>query len=113
MEVGAGCAWFCQMKRSPAKNLLRLYVALTGSLSAYTIGLIDGYTPAHRRFLASGFICESCQEFLITRTLMADVVVYDGQGNVVPILQARSRGKQFGCPKCGHRWDFRRTKERT
>lgn len=99
------------MSASPLKSLLRLYVALTGSLAAYTLGLLDSYTPEHRRFLSSGFICGACKEFLIKKTLLADVVVYDPQGNVIPMLQARARGKYFACPKCGHRWEFRRMKQ--
>jgi len=92
------------------KRLLRVYVALTGSISAYTLGLLDRYTPEHRRFLSSGFICGACKEFLIKKTLVADVNVFDEQGNAIPLLQARAKGKYFGCPKCGHKWQFRQTR---
>jgi len=93
---------------TPTKRLLRLYVALTGSIAAYTLGLLDSYTPEHRRFLSSGFVCGSCKEFLLTKTLMAEVIIYDGQGNEVPMLQARAKGKYFACPKCGYKWEIRR-----
>jgi hypothetical protein len=53
------------MSASPLKSLLRLYVALTGSISACTVGLLDGYTAEHRRFLCSGFTCGVCWEFLM------------------------------------------------
>ncbi len=92
------------------KRLLRAYVALTGSLCAHTIGVFDRYTEEHRRFLCSGFTCGSCHEFLIRKSLLADVVTYDPQGNEVPMFKARAQGKQFGCPRCGHRWDIRLTK---
>src|SRR5262249_50102219 len=93
----------------PLKYLLRLYVALTGSIAAYTLGLFDKYTREHRRFLTSGFTCGSCGEFLIKKTLMADVVIYDNEGNSISVLQARAKGKSFACPKCGYKWDFRQT----
>src|SRR5882724_8769632 len=92
---------------APFKSLLRAFVALTGSVWAYTGGMLDRYTPEHRRFLSSGFICGSCKEFLVKNTLVANVITYDDQGNVIPMLQARWKGKYFGCPKCGHRWQAR------
>ncbi len=95
---------------SPLKSLLRMYVALTGSITAYTIGVLDRYSDEHRRFLSSGFICGGCGEFLIRKTLVADVIVYDDLGNRIPMLQARFKGKYFGCPKCDHRWELRKTK---
>ena len=98
------------MSASPLKSLLRLYVALTGSIHAYTIGLLSGYTAEHRRFLTSGFICGACSEFLIKKTLVADVVILDSEGSTLPMLQARARGKYFACPRCGHRWEFIRKK---
>ncbi|MFO0911597.1 MAG: hypothetical protein U0795_01465 [Pirellulales bacterium] len=92
------------------KRLLRIYVALTGAVTAYTVGLLDRYTAEHRRFLASGFVCGACKEFLIKKTLVADVMVLDASGNSVPLLLARLKGKYFVCPRCGHRWELRRTK---
>jgi len=99
------------MSAPPLNSLLRLYVALTGSIHAYTIGLLSGYTAEHRRFLTSGFICGACREFLIKKTMVADVVILDSGGGAIPMLQARARGKYFACPKCGHRWEFRRKKQ--
>lgn len=90
--------------------LLRTYVALSGAVTAYTVGLLDSYTAEHLRFLASGFICDGCKEFLIKKTLVADVIVLDSNGNSVPLLLARLKGKHFVCPRCGHRWELRRTK---
>lgn len=92
------------------KRLLRAYIALTGYICVYTIGVIDRYTVEHRRFLYSGFTCGSCQEFLVRKSLLADVITYDAQGNEIPVFNARAQGKQFGCPRCGHRWDLRLTK---
>jgi len=92
------------------KSLLRAYVALTGSIAAYTVGLIDRYTPEHRRFLSSGFTCGNCREFLIKKTLMADVLVVDEHGSEVPILMARLKGKYCKCPRCGHQWASRQAK---
>ncbi|MCD6048695.1 MAG: hypothetical protein K0Q55_98 [Verrucomicrobia bacterium] len=91
-------------------HLLRAYVAFTGSLTACTIGRIDHYTEEHRRFLSSGFICGSCKEFLIRKSLLADVITYDAQGNEISVFRARKQGRQFGCPRCGHRWDIRHVK---
>jgi hypothetical protein len=99
------------MSASPLKSLLRLYVALTGSISACTVGLLDGYTAEHRRFLCSGFTCGACREFLIKKTMLADVVVLDSESGEIPMLQARAKGRYFACPKCGHRWEFRRKKQ--
>src|SRR5712671_6184033 len=96
---------------SPLKGLLRAYVALTGFISAHTVGVLDRHTPEHRRFLSSGFTCGSCKEFLIKKTLVADVIIYDDQGNTIPMLQARAKGKYFACPKCGHRWKLRKPKQ--
>ena len=99
------------MSASPLKSLLRLFVALTGSIHAYTFGLFGGYSAEHRRFLTSGFMCGGCREFLIKKTLVADVVILDSEGNTIPMLQTRARGKYFLCPRCGHRWEFRREKQ--
>ena len=91
----------------PFKALLRLYVAITGCLTVYTIGIIDKYTPEHKRFLTSGFICASCKGFLLKKTMVADVIIKDAEGNEVPMLKTRSKGKYFCCPRCNHSWMFR------
>ncbi len=91
----------------PFKIILRAYVALTGSLAAYTIGILDHYTPEHKRFLASGFICASCRGFLLKKTMMADVIIKDADGNEVSMMKARSKGKFFCCPRCNHEWAFK------
>jgi len=93
---------------SPVQSLLRAYVALSGTITACTIGFLDRYTPEHRRFLSSGFQCGSCQEYLIGKWLVADVNIYDAEGNKVPMMVARFKGKRMACPKCGHQWEFRR-----
>ncbi len=92
------------------KSLLQAYVAFTGAIAAYTIGLIDRYSLEHRRFLSSGFICGGCRGFLIKKTLIADVQIMDANGGEVPMFMARSRGKYFKCPRCGHQWEFRQAK---
>jgi len=91
----------------PFKLLVRLYVASTGYLAAYTIGVIDKYSAEHKRFLKSGFICALCKGFLLKKTLVADVIIKDKDGNEVPILKTRAKGKYFCCPRCNHRWVFR------
>jgi len=92
----------------PFKLLLRLYVALTGSISAYTTGIVQNYSPEHQRFLRSGFTCASCRSFLIKKTLVADIIVKDEEGNIVPLMETKSRGRYAYCPRCNYKWPLRK-----
>jgi len=92
----------------PFKFIIWLYVALTGCIVACTFGIIDKYSPEHKRFLMSGFICGSCKRFLLNKKLMADVIAKDEEGNEVPALEIRARAKYFCCPKCNHKWKLRK-----
>jgi len=84
--------------------LLRLYLRAVGSLTAYTLGIIERYPPEHKKFLTSGFVCQSCAQTLLSKSWMADVTCYDADGEVVSIMEAKAKGRFFGCPKCNHRW---------
>lgn len=86
---------------------LQLYLKVVGCLTANTIGILDRYTPEHRRFLSSGFVCAGCQATLTTRWLLADVNCFSPDGEAVPLMLARTKGKYFGCPRCSHRWELR------
>jgi hypothetical protein len=86
---------------------LKWYLKIVGSLTAYTLGVVDRYSPEHRRFLASGFECASCHSTLLTSRGMADVKCLAQDGSEVPMLQARAKAKFFACPKCSHRWELR------
>ena len=87
---------------------VRLCVELIGRMTAYTIGLLDGYSTEQLRFISSGYICGACGEILIKRTWEFDCVMLDSEGVAIPILQARAKGKYCACLKCGHRWELRR-----
>jgi DNA-directed RNA polymerase subunit RPC12/RpoP len=76
-------------------------------MTAWTLGWLDHYTPEHRKFLASGYVCQQCGRTLLTKYLIADVKCYGPAGNVVPIMQARRKGKYFECPQCLYRWILR------
>ena len=87
--------------------LMRWYVRFVGSLTAATLGKWDHYTPEHRSFLASGFVCQGCKQLLLTRYLVADVKCYDADGNQISMMYARSKGRYFECPKCKYQWTLR------
>lgn len=98
--------------------LFKGYLRVVGSLTAYTLGVIDRYSAEHRRFLASGFVCGGCHETLIRKYhrwpvsgWVADAECYGPQGEEVPLLQARKKGSHFACPKCSYRWAFRKADE--
>ena len=93
----------------------RLYLRVVGSLTANTLGIVDRYTPEHRRFLSSGFVCfvcAGCHATLINSRWMADVKCYGQDGVEVSILQARAKAGYFACPKCFHRWELRQVHEK-
>jgi hypothetical protein len=97
-----------QMLPMTHRSLLVIgFVRAVGSVCAQTIGRLDRYSPAHRRFLSSGFVCEKCGERLLRKWWAADVVCYDDQSKLVPLTEVRLRGRSFECPKCLHRWPFR------
>jgi hypothetical protein len=75
---------------------------------AYTIGVADRYTKEHRKFLSSGFVCQNCKETLLTKWWVADVNCYDSNGDTIPIMKLRLKARFFECPKCFHRWPFRK-----
>src|SRR2546421_71813 len=77
---------------------IRGFATVVGSLTAWTLGRLDRYTPEHRKFLSSGFVCQNCRRTLLTKYLGADTKCYDAAGSVVPIMQARWKGKYFECP---------------
>jgi len=86
---------------------LKAYVRVTGTLAAFTLGIVDRYSKEHRTFLSSGFICQNCKKTLLTKYLVADVRCYDADGKLVPLVRARSKGRFFECPICQYRWRFR------
>ena len=86
---------------------IRGFARVVGTLTAWTLGRVDRYTPEDRKFLSSGFVWQNCGRTLLTKYLVADVKCYDPSGNVVPLTQARCKGKYFECPHCLHRWIFR------
>ena len=88
------------------------YLRIVGSLTANTLGIIDRYTPAHRKFLSSGFVCAGCHATLINSRLMADVKCYGEDDVELPIWKARAKARYFACPKCSHRWELRRVHEK-
>jgi hypothetical protein len=98
---------FVMMRRRSAA--IRLYLKFAGSITAYSVGLIDRYSPQHRRFLASGFTCAGCQSTLLNDSFIADIRCYDCDGKYVHILEIRRRGSVCECPRCGHRWPLRRS----
>ena len=94
-------------------NNSRLIIGLTkvfGTFLGATFGRLDRYTREHKSFLASGFVCEKCRERLLGKWGIADVKCYDSKGGIVPLMQARFKGKYFECPKCLFRWSFRENK---
>jgi len=90
----------------------KCYLKVVGSLTAYTLGIIDRYTPEHRQFLASGFECAGCHSTLINSRGMADVKCLAQDGSEVPMLQARAKARYFVCPKCSHRWGLRKVHDK-
>jgi len=94
-------------KLNTDSKLLRFYLRACGSFSAYTFGVLCGWSREHRSFLSSGFICRGCHQVLLTNSMMADTRCYDAENRLIPMLQARSSGKYFECPKCYHRWHTR------
>src|SRR5258706_16048875 len=79
-----------------------------GGLFAHTIGRLDRYTTEHREFLSSGFVCKKCHQTLMGKWWTAGVNCYDSKGEKISIMKARLKGRFFECPKCLHRWPFRR-----
>ena len=90
---------------------LRIYCALTGTIGALLIGIVDRYSGEHMKFLMLGFTCGSCKSFLIKKPLVADVVALDVEGNEVPMLQIRKKAHRLRCPKCDHQWPLRKPKK--
>ena len=84
-----------------------IFLKLASKFSC-VIGKLDRYSEEHMRFLSSGYLCPQCNEVLVKGLLsMPTVVIYDENDNTISALKARSKGKYFGCPHCGHRWVFR------
>src|SRR5882724_5145469 len=88
--------------------LIRVFLRANGVVIANTLGRLDRYTKEHRKFLSSGFVCQKCRQTLVGRWWTAGVNCCDSNGQKVPIMQARLKGRYFECPKCLHRWPFRK-----
>lgn len=84
------------------------YLKLCGRY-ARGFGLIDNYSEEHQEFLSSGFKCPKCQQTLMKSYGVADVNCYDKNGKKVSVSMIGFKGKNFECPKCKHRWKFRKT----
>jgi len=92
-------------------TLTRALLRAIGALFAHTLARLDRYTKEHREFLSSGFVCRKCNETLVGKWWTAGVNCYDSNGERVPLMQARLKGRYFECPKCLHRWPFRQGHE--
>ena len=90
------------------RRLWALYLKIIGVMTAYTIGLIDNYTPEHQKYLISGYTCGGCGVRLMKKVLLPDVRILDADGHEVPIMKARAKGEKFQCPKCSYSWKFRK-----
>ncbi len=89
-------------------EILKIYVRMCSYLHVYTFGLFLNYSEEHKKFLLSGFTCANCKEFLIKKILVADVIVYDENEKEILMLQANKKGKKFSCPRCKHKWEFKK-----
>ena len=83
------------------------YLKAVGRFTAATIGKLDGYSDEHRRWLSSGYVCQNCNRTLMDRWGVAEVNCYAADGQRVPLLMIRIKGRVFECPKCSYRWPFR------
>lgn len=90
------------------KRLWVLYLQIVGSITAYTIGLIDSYTPEHQKYLISGYTCGHCGAILVKKVLLPNVRVLDIDDQEVPLMKARAKGKKFQCPNCSYSWNIRK-----
>ena len=88
--------------------LTRLFLQVHGAVVAYTVGVVDRFTKEHKKFLSSGFVCQNCKETLLTKWWAADIKCYDVKGEKVPLMKLRLKARFFECPKCLHRWPFRK-----
>ncbi|HKE95995.1 MAG TPA: hypothetical protein VKB34_16930 [Povalibacter sp.] len=83
------------------------YLKLVGGFAA-AIGRLDRYTPEHLQWLSSGYVCQSCSQTLMNGWGVADVRCYGANGERVSVAMIRLKGRVFECPRCNHRWEFRR-----
>jgi hypothetical protein len=88
--------------------LIRGFLRINGVVIANTLGRLDRYTKEHMKFLSSGLVCQKCNQTLMGRWWTAGVNCYDSKGERISIMKARLKGRYFECPKCLHRWPFRR-----
>jgi len=83
------------------------YLKILGTCFAKIMGRRSNYSPQHMRYLSSGFSCEKCHKTLVSKSSMPLVQCYDVNGSAIPLIEARSRGFEFECKECLHRWPLR------
>jgi len=84
-----------------------LYLKFVGTVTVAILGGLDKYSETHKQFLRSGYKCPQCGKTLMNWSGCADVNCYSLHGEKISILEARSKGASFGCPKCGYQWRVR------
>ena len=82
------------------------YLKLTGKFAA-ALGRLDRYSGEHLRFLSSGYDCPRCSKTLMTWYGVSNVESLSAEGERVPVMSIRRRGRTFRCPNCHHQWQFR------
>jgi hypothetical protein len=99
-----------QLHMNRQSPLITGFLRINGVVIANTLGRLDRYTKEHMRFLSSGFVCQRCNQILMGKWWTAGVNCYDSKGKKISIMKARLKGRYFECPKCLHRWPFRRVR---
>ena len=90
--------------------MVKLYLRLTGKLTANTVGKFENYTDEHMQFLKSGYTCSNCGKTLMKWWGVANVNCLSSKGENISIMKARSKGSSFQCPKCKYQWPIKLTK---